>query len=134
MAKTGDTFNIVEEQLKRARQKRDTSTVAERETARAMRSFEAPDPGMERLTTSLGKLQKSLARQSKGDTSSKKGRQVRMGMSGSDIGALKREKMRVPKERNIKGAQAGGLVGKKKVGRHRGDGIARQGLTKGRMA
>lgn len=133
MAKTGDTFNIVEEQLKRARQKRDTSTVAERETARAMRSFEDPDPGMARLTTSLGKLQKSLARQSKGATPSK-GRQVRMGMSASDIGALKREKMRVPKERNIKGARAGGLVGKKKVGRHRGDGIARQGLTKGRMA
>ena len=131
MAKAGDTFNIIEQQVKKARKRRE-EVPGSAEISRMMRSFEDSDPATEKLTSSLRKLRESLGKKQKQPR--QVSRQVRWGLSGSDMGALKREKMRVAKERNIKGARAGGLVGKKKVGRHRGDGIARQGLTKGRMA
>lgn len=131
MAKAGDTFNIIEQQVKKARKRRE-EVPGSAEISRMMRSFEDSDPATEKLTSSLRKLRESLGKKQKQPR--QVSRQVRWGLSGSDMGALKREKMRVAKERNIKGARAGGLVGKKKVGRHRGDGVARQGLTKGRMA
>ena len=131
MAKAGDTFNIIEQQVKKARKRREEAP-GSAEISRMMRSFEHPDPATEKFTSSLRKLRESLGKKQKQPR--QVSRQVRGGLSGSDMGALKREKMRVAKERNIKGARAGGLVGKKKVGRHRGDGVARQGLTKGRMA
>ena len=128
MAKRGDTFNIIEEQLKRARAKREAPPAGDVETARVMKGLTDPAPGLERLTSSLAKLTKSLSQGGK-KASAKygaSGPKVRGGLSSSDMAVLKRERTRAGKERGVVRARAGGLLKKTKGGNPRGDGIGRR--------
>ena len=126
-------MNLVQEQLKRARAKQDEPL---QELRREISSFVDPDPGLKRLTRSIAKVDKALSKgPAKDPQYGQKKDRVKGGFTKRDRAALAKDKLRLAKERGrVAGARAGGLISKKANPKHRGDGAAQRGLTKGRMA